>query len=1029
MGQVLINQFLAELDRLKKVSGTNRETVVREAFKDLIKKWAAQHDLVFVPEYEIKTPSGDRRYVDGALVHSLRIPFGYWEAKDEKDDLDAEIQLKKERGYPQDNIIFEDSRRAVLIQNKKEVLRIDYTDTIQIETLLLKFFEYERPEVAQYNRAIEQFKIDLPHVLIALREQIEQASKTNKTFSKEEKKFLTHARDTINPSIDSSDIREMLIQHILTEDIFSHIFNESDFHRENNIAKELYSLETTFFKGATKKQTLKQIEPYYAAIRTAASQIPTHGEKQTFLKAIYENFYKVYNPKAADRLGVIYTPNEVVRFMINSSDWLCEKHFNKSLIDKNVEILDPATGTGTFVCALLEHFRGQESKLKYKFKEEIHANEVAILPYYVANLNIEATYASITNSYEEYQNLCFVDTLDMVEGLGKFSGTQESLFGAMSDENIERIKRQNKKKISIIIGNPPYNANQKSENENNKNREYARIDARIKNTYVAQSNAQKTKMYDMYARFFRWASDRIRDDGIIAFITNRGFLDKKSYDGFRKIITNEFDEIRIVDLGGDWKTPGDGGGGNVFNIGTGVAISFLIKSKSRAERGKAKIYYATTGYIDAEDKLTWLNNTNMFEIKFETIRPDTDGNWLNKPEHEFSNSLTIASKAVKEYTTGAGDRAVFRYFTLGHSTNRDEWVYDYDTKNLLSKIKRLISEYEKQRKKSDGGYKGTIKWSSSLKIRMAGNKTEPFSDDRIIDVLYRPFCKKKMYDTNLFIDRNGGRELLFPRAKKNKVICFTDPTSQKPWLVFASQLPLDLHFVGSGAGTVCLSLYKYNSDGERIDNITNWTLEQFSERYKAASKEITKLDIFHYVYAVLSDPGYQEKFSANLKREFPRIPLHDDFWRWSLLGRELMDLHLNYEQAKKWSINRDEKTNNTTRKTAQSLKPILRSDIKNRLITIDSATKLINLPQQAWTFRLGSRSGIDWVLDQYKEKKITDQTLRDNYNNYKFEDYKEEVIELLQRVITVSVDSMKIIDEIRRMGAFDLRNSETETSN
>jgi predicted helicase len=279
---------------------------------------------------------------------------------------------------------------------------------------------------------------------------------------------------------------------------------------------------------------------------------------------------------------VIYTPNEIVRFMIESADWLCQKHFNKALIDKNVEILDPAAGTGTFITELIEHFRGQPAKLRHKYLEELHANEVAILPYYVANLNIEATYAAI-NGFEEYPNLCFVDTLDNVAGLrthaigkGQHFG---DLLGAVSEENVARIKRQNKKKISVIIGNPPYNANQLNENENNKNREYPEIDRRIKETYIKASTAQKTKQYDMFVRFFRWASDRVDEKGIVSFITNRSFIDKRNFDGFRKILSTEFSDIYVVDLGGDWKTKGIGGGGHVFGIGTGVARNLGLRKR------------------------------------------------------------------------------------------------------------------------------------------------------------------------------------------------------------------------------------------------------------------------------------------------------------------------------------------------------------------------------------------------------------------------------------------------------------------
>ncbi len=348
MSQILIQQYLNQLADLRKVCGTHRESVVREAFKDLLKGWARPHDLVFVPEYEIKTLARDRRYVDGALLHALRMPFGYWEAKDAKDDLDAEIEFKFKRGYPQDNIIFEDSTQAVLIQHREEVMRCAVEDVAQLEKLLGLFFAFERAEVAEFRHAVEQFKTDLPAVLAALREMIERQHADNPAFRAAAHKFLAHAQEAINPGLADADVREMLIQHILTEEIFAQVFGDSDFHRKNNVAHELYQLEATFFTGNTKYQTLRGLDAYYAAIKSAAAQIGSHHEKQTFLKVIYENFYKVYNAKAADRLGVVYTPNEIVRFMIEGADWLCEKHFGRNLIDPNVEILDPATGTGTF---------------------------------------------------------------------------------------------------------------------------------------------------------------------------------------------------------------------------------------------------------------------------------------------------------------------------------------------------------------------------------------------------------------------------------------------------------------------------------------------------------------------------------------------------------------------------------------------------------------------------------------------------------------------------------------------------------
>ncbi len=610
MSKVLIGQYLNELAQLRQVSGSTRESVVSEAFKDLLKGYARSHDLVFIPQFEIESPAKERRYVDGALLHALRLPFGYWEAKDEQDDLDAEIVFKFKRGYPKDNIIFEDSTQAVLIQNGVQVIRCKVDDVDALQTLLGLFFGYQRPEITQFRKAVEQFTTDLPQVLGELRRRIADAHDANAAFRKATENFLDHARKAINPGLTEEDVREILIQHILTDEIFDTVFPGQVFHKDNNVARELHKLEDTFFTGNTKHQTLKSLEVYYAAIRSAAARIGSHHEKQSFLKVVYENFYKVYNPKAADRLGVVYTPNEIVRFMIESADWLCEHHFKRNLVDRDVEILDPAVGTGTFITELIEHFRGQPAKLKHKYKEELHANEVGLLPYYVANLNIEATYAAVMGDYEEFEGLCLVDTLDNTAGLGKQTGDQISDLFGMGDENVARIKRQNRRKISVVIGNPPYNANQLNENDNNKNREYPEIDRRIKDTYIKASTAQKTKLYDMYARFFRWASDRLHDDGVLAFITNRSFLDARTFDGFRKIVADEFAEIRVVDLGGDVRANPklSGTKHNVFGIQVGVSIAFFIRHKQKELKPRqCVIRYAEVGEAwRKERKWAWL---------------------------------------------------------------------------------------------------------------------------------------------------------------------------------------------------------------------------------------------------------------------------------------------------------------------------------------------------------------------------------------------------------------------------------------
>ena len=1050
-----IQDYLADLARVKRVSGSNKETIVREAFKDLLKRYARQRDLVFVAEYPLVTNRKKNISVDGALVHSLRLPLGYYEAKDEDDDIDEEIDKKFRAGYPQDNIIFEDTREAVLIQNKELVMRCPIEDAVKLAELLKHFFDYEQPAIADFRKAVEQFARDLPAITAALNSLIERASVENKDYKQAEAKFLAHAKETINPTVTLVDVREMLMQHILTEEIFAHVFNDADFHRENNVARELYSLERTFFKEAVKRETLKSLDPYYTAIKANAAQITTHSEKQKFLKTIYENFYKVYNPKAADRLGVVYTPNEIVKFMIDGADWLCHTHFGKSLIDQGVEILDPATGTGTFVCELLEKFSGSPAKLDRKYREEIHANEVAILPYYVANLNIEATFYTLSKQYAAYPNLCFVDTLDNVAGLGKFSGHQEEMFGAVSEENVARIKRQNARKISVIIGNPPYNANQQNENDNNKNRTYAKIDQRIKATYIKESTAQKTKQYDMFVRFIRWASDRINGDGILTFITNRKFLDGRNFDGFRKIIAREFDEFRIIDLGGDYKLKGVGGGGNVFGIGTGVAMFWaVVKKKAKPEGHKAKILYAAAQGVTADEKLAWINAASLADLKFTHIQPDGNHSWLDIPTVDTRELIPVASKDAKAGKLGAKGKAIFELFSLGVVTARDEWVIDRNEKLLSEKISHFIRNYNYAvGSKNEKILSDHLKSTRSLKNLYKKHTILNYSNNKVKHLYYRPFGKRTIYFDISLNEMHYKLGSIFRNNNENKVICFLSMASAWELCTLSVDTIYDYCLLKMGnGGTQGLPLYSYSKSGERIDNITDWALEQFRVAYadpslRGAPKrdvaiqtssdpstgllrsarndggrgapnhdEISKLDIFRYVYAVLHDPVYREKYALNLKREFPRIPFYPDFFQWAAWGETLMALHTGFETVEPWPLERIDTEDAKAKAAGLNPKPALKSNHETGNIILDSETQLNGIPPEVWRYKLGNRTALDWILDQYKEKTPKDPTIREKFNTYRFADYKEKVIDLLMRVTRVSVETVAITDAMVKKG-------------
>jgi len=1025
-----IHEYYTEVQRIRDYGGTGNESSISPAFFELLNKYARQNRLEMVAQVSIKTPSGKAVTPDGTLKDALRQNWGYWESKDEYDDLDEEIQKKFAQGYPKDNILFEDGIFAVLYQQGEEVLRCSVTHAESLHLLLTQFFSFERPEVKNFRQAIELFKEDVPKVTDKLREIITQAEQTNDNFIQKSYEFLELCQESINPYISLEDVREMIIQHILTEDIFNTIFDETQFHRENNIAKELENVIATFFTGYLKKETLHSIKHYYDAIKAAAATIADHHQKQEFLKIVYETFYKSYNPKAADRLGVVYTPNEIVRFMIESTNYLLQKHFNKYLEDKGVEILDPATGTGTYICDLIDFIR--KEKLAYKYEHEIHANEVAILPYYISNLNIEFTYMQKMGKYAEFKNLCFVDTLDNIGGLksGIDRSSQQfvssgNLF-ALSLENSARIKAQNDRKISVIIGNPPYNANQANENDNNKNREYPIIDRRIKETFIKNSNAQKTKLYDMYSRFYRWAFDRLENNGIVAFVTNRSFIDSRTFDGFRKTIQEDFEAAYIIDTRSDVRANPKIAGTthNVFGIQTGVAIMFLVKKEER-ENNTCKInYIALNDFWRKEEKLQWLTQNPLKKLldKFDIIRPDNNNNWINLAENDFDTLLPLCSKDVKKDLDKEDEElkqldvekivrkreAIFGLLTPGTVSNRDDWAYDFSFETLLQKFDFQNQSIENLLINNNNSFPEIIKWSESLKAKFSKKIKSIASEKYIIKSLFRPYTLKYYYADKYWNDRltqNHFEIFGYDFEKNNICLSFSGVGMDKPFHILASKYLSHLQLTPNGQ---CLPLYRYDENGSRIDNITDWGLEQFVNHYNG--DKITKQDIFYYVYAVLHNPAYRKKYELNLKREFPRIPFYDDFFKWAKWGEQLMELHLNYETVDPFQL----RITNYELRDGVFPKTKLKADKEAGIIVLDEQTELHGIPAVAWEYKLGNRSALEWILDQYQEKKPKDPTIAEKFNTYRFADYKEQVIDLLKRVCTVSVETMKIIAEMKK---------------
>ena len=1032
-----IERYHADLQRFVEFGGSDNEQSIRRAFAVCLDSYCRDHreKLALVDELD----AGSRNRPDGTVKDSLRMARGYWEAKDSHDDLDAEIQAKFNRGYPRDNIIFEDSETAVLFQNGQQAMRVDMSNPAGLHRLIRRFLDYELPEIEEFRHARQQFKADLPAVLENLRATVAEAEAANPDYQDAAALFLALCRRSISPDVSDADVREMLLQHILTEDIFLRVFSNVQFHRENNVARQLDALAQTFFTGPVRREAIDRLRAYYAAIGRTADEIADYAEKQQFLKAIYEDFYQAYNPAAADRLGVVYTPNEVVDFIIRGTDHLLQKHFGRTLADDNVQILDPATGTGTFITGLINHL--PLDRLEYKYRHEIHANEVAILPYYIANLNIEYTYQERTGRYLEFPNLCFVDTLDNMDwqGAGASGGAvqRQAAFnlGGLSEENWIRVQEQNEQPISVIIGNPPYNANQQNENDNNKNREYPQIDRRISDTYIAASTAQKTKQYDMYKRFIRWASDRLADDGIIGFITNRSYLETRQDDGFRQIAAQEFTDIYVLDLGSDVRRNPkiSGTTHNVFGIQTGVAIAFFVREKVRS--GDCNIHYARRE--DAElaiDKLSYLRSARLDDIEFRRIMPDTKSYWLDQSTSGFDQLIPLADRQTKLAKTVAAEQAVFGLYSLGVITARDEWVHDFEVELLGTKVRAFINAYEEVRAEHGGRQVedtvlGTdIKWTRDLKRQLRLDVPNNFDRNSVRQTLYRPFTNKFLYFNQRLNEMLYQMPQIFPHGGNcdNQVICFLGPSARRPFAALASDnVPSYAMFIDN---TQCLPLYRYTPDGERVSNITQWGLRQFRERY--GDDAITAEDIFAYTYAMLHDPAYRQRYEIDLRREFPRVYFQPDFHWWAGKGRELLDLHLGFETAEPWPLERVESNAAHVDPPAARPEPvegpavrpstgsgragraILRADKDRNRIILDDQTTLAGIPNEAWWYELGSRSALEWVLDQYKERKPRDPTIRERFNTYRFADHKERVIDLLGRVCAVSVATVDIVGDL-----------------
>ena len=985
------------------------EGALRSAFQNLLAETGRRTGWTLIPEL----PSGSIR-PDGTFRDEYFLNRGYWEAKDTNDNLETEIQKKIAKGYPLTNIIFEDTQRAYLYQNGQVAMQADLTERAQLTTLLITFFAYTEPAHEDFSSAVDDFKQRVPDLARGLVHIIQDAHATNAAFQKAFASFFTLCRESLNPNLSEAAVDEMLVQHLLTERLIRTIFDSQDFIRRNVIACEVEKvIDALVSKAFNRHEFLKSLDTFYLAIESAAKTIENFSEKQHFLNAVYERFFQGYSVKAADTLGIVYTPQEIVDFMCASVEQVLQDEFGKTLSDTSVNILDPCTGTGNFVVNLLRRIPKRD--LKRMYTGQLFANEVMLLPYYIAALNIEHAYYERTGAYERFDGLCFVDTLELAEG-------SEQQFAFMTEENTARVERQKTAPITVIIGNPPYNVGQINENDNNKNRKYKVIDERIRVTYAKDSKATlNTKLYDAYVKFFRWAVERLEDrDGVVCFVTNNSFVDQIAFDGMRKNFLQDFTKIYHADLHGNVRENPklSGTTHNVFGIQVSVGITVAIRKAQHAAR--SLLYHRVPEDWRKEEKLSWLaKKQNVAAVEWETLKPDKNHTWLVPTfADEFNSFSPLGSKEAKSGKDQSGG-TIFRTYSLGVNTSRDAVVYDFQSDALLNRVELFCENYNAEIDRYNRRAKGRIlkgrelddfldyskiKWSRNLKRSLRNAKSLEFSPEHIRRALYRPFAKQYLYFSGIAVDEMGQNPSYFPTRKtecENQLICVSNIGYRAGFSILVTNIIPDLHALASLDGFQCFPFYVYNEDGtNRRENITDWSLKQFQEHYRNPS--MTKWDVFYYVYGFLHHPDYREKFAGNLKRELPRLPFAPDFQAFTSAGKQLARLHLEYETLEPYGLQWIESDDVPLSYRIDRMK--LSKD-KTALIVNDSLT-LTGIPPDVSAYRLGNRSALEWVIDQYRIKTDKRSGIRSDPNRPDDEEY---IVRLVGQVVRVSLETVEIV--------------------
>jgi predicted helicase len=881
--------------------------------------------------------------------------------------------------------------------------------------------------------------------------------------------FITGLHQNINPNVTEDEAIEMLSQHLITKPVFDALFEGYEFTKYNPVSQTMQRM-LDVLEGQSLQKEVKTLEKFYESVRKKASGIDNAEGKQRIIIELYDKFFRAAFPRLVERLGIVYTPVEVVDFIIKSADFALKQEFGVGLSDEGVHILDPFTGTGTFMVRLLQSGLIKPEDLQRKFTSELHANEIVLLAYYIAAINIEESYHFLVQtspltpllrgegnnenspisasergvggvrSYQPFNGIVLTDTFQMFENAGYLL---ESIF----PENNQRVINQKQRDITVIIGNPPYSVGQKTQNESNKNMKYEKLDAKIRNSYGKYSTAQlQRNLFSSEIRALRWASDRIDNKGIVCFVSNGSFIDSNAMDGFRKCLVDEFTSIYCFNLRGNQRTSGEQSrkeGGKIFGSGSRATIAIILLIKNSSKKSENKVFYHDIGdYLSQKEKLDIIKDFgDISTIKWQEITPNENYDWINQRNDDFESFISLGDKKDKTSKT------IFDVYSLGISSNRDAWSYNFSNLSLIKNMTKMIDFYNeqiekfkiflKEKRQSLNDFEQTkkevenfidndpknISWTDNLKTNFGKLINHNFHHESLAKGAYRPYCKQWVYFNKDLTERRYQFPKIFPNQNlENLAICVTGIGASKDFSALITDVIPNLHFHDT---CQCFPLYTYEKQSElgslfatatteqytKKENIPDSIFKEYQQKYQ--DKTITKSDIFYYIYGVLHSPEYKQRFASDLKKMLPRIPFTADFWTFSQAGRELAYYHLNYETIEPYELEEFKKDLYLDDKDYQVEKMVFgknKNGIDKTIIIYNSKLTLSQIPLEAYEYIVNGKSALEWIMERYKVTKDKDSGIINDPNHWS--ENPRYIVDLVKRIVRVSLETVRIVKSL-----------------